>query len=61
MLMLPSLLSDQHLQLLPDLVPVHLAHRQVLIWPNEPITHGYFPTTAITSFLALVSGPRGRR
>ena len=54
MLMLPSLLSDQHLQLLPDLVPVHLAHQQVLIWPNEPITHVYFPTTAITSFLALV-------
>ncbi len=52
--MLPSLLSDQHLRLLPDLEPVHLAHQQALIWPNEPISHVYFPRTAIASHLAIM-------
>jgi CRP-like cAMP-binding protein len=50
-------LSPENFGLLcPHLKPVELAFKQVLIAPDEPIQHVYFPDTGIGSFLALFEG-----
>jgi CRP-like cAMP-binding protein len=35
---------------------VHLDLKQVLIWPDEPITHAYVPIDGVVSLLALMDG-----
>jgi CRP-like cAMP-binding protein len=47
--LLASLSTDDFARLQPHLEPVSLALRQVLIEPNQPIEHAYFPVQGMSS------------
>ena len=52
--MLQQLPEDDRRRLQARGERVHLALRQVLYWPDEPITHVWFPIDAIGSLLTLL-------
>lgn len=54
--MLPSLPHEELQRLLPGMERISLALGQVLYWPDEPITHVYFPVTSVVSLVALAGG-----
>src|SRR5690349_17530648 len=51
--MLATLPAEEIERLKPALQAVELELGKVLIWPNQPITHVYFPGNAIISQVAL--------
>ncbi len=52
--LLAALPPDEAAHLLPQLVPVQLRHAQLLYAMGEPITHVYFPTTALVSLMIVM-------
>lgn len=54
--LLASLSADDFARLQPHLEPVSLALRQVLIEPNTPIEHAYFPEQGMSSVTNNSSG-----
>ncbi|MDQ3699929.1 MAG: Crp/Fnr family transcriptional regulator [Chloroflexota bacterium] len=52
--MLQQLPAEDRRRLLARGERVHLALRQVLFWPDESITHVYFPIDAVGSLLTLL-------
>lgn len=51
--LLASLPAQEYSQLEPSLEPVRLELRQALHEPGSPITHVYFPLTAVVSLLVM--------
>jgi len=51
--LLASLPSTDYQSLLPQLKPVKLKAGQILFGPHSPVTHCYFPSHALISFLSM--------
>lgn len=52
--LLAALPAQDLANILPHLEPVTLAQRSLLFEPNQPITHVYFPDTAVVSLINLL-------
>lgn len=53
--LLAALPNDEYQRLIPYIEFVSLSNRQVLIEPNRPIIHVYFPHQAIVSLVSIMS------
>jgi CRP-like cAMP-binding protein len=57
--LLASLTPSSYDTLVPLLEPVHLEQKQVLAIPNEPISHAFFPRTAVISLIVPMEQGEG--